>query len=262
MQNPQSTPSEADYASLSIRRTIGVFETFASHKCPLSTLELSNALGCPKSSMSSILKALCDLNVLSKDRNTNTYFPSMRVASYGDWIMEAITAKADLPDLMSTLREETEETILLSLRDDLSAEVINVISGPQAISLNIVPGTRFPIWRSAVGRAMLSQMNNEKIYALINRANRSRRIKEQKVEVKALMARLKEVRECGYSCGYSEILDDVGAVAVTLPLKFSEREIVLSVGGPATRIRKKELDIADCLLAKKSQLAEKLANGI
>lgn len=92
-------------------------------------------LDSPKSSMSSVLKALCDLKVLSKDRNTNTYFPSMHVASYGDWFLETITAETHLPDLMQELCELTQEMAILWLRDDLSAEAIKVVSGPHPISL-------------------------------------------------------------------------------------------------------------------------------
>lgn len=107
---------------------------------------------------------------------------------------------------------------------------------------------------------MLGEMDNDRIYSLVNRANRRKRIKEdKKVDLKILMQSIKEIRETGYSVAYGEVLSEVGALAIALPFTFSGREIVLSVGGPSDRIHKKENYLGECLMAKTHELEDNLS---
>ncbi len=58
---------------------------------------------------------------------------------------------------------------------------------------------------------------------------------------------MSRVRDAGYATGYGTVLERVGAIAAPLPVTFSGRELVLSLGGPEERVRPREKQLAETL---------------
>ncbi len=243
------------------RRLIAIFELFARRRTPLGSGDIAAAIDCPKSSLSSLLKTLVDEGVLNVDRATKTYFPAPRIVGYADWVLPQMFRSTHVDQIMEELRERTSETVLLTVRNDLHAEVIQVTEGHQAVTLNIRPGYQFGLWTSAVGEALLSAMNDRTIYALVRRVNR-RADGTEPLNAQRVMSVVKQIRQRGYAAGYSRVLPGVGALAAPLSFGFAGRELVLSVGGPELRVREHEARIAKALLRALDYLRDEAAAAV
>jgi DNA-binding IclR family transcriptional regulator len=229
-------------SNISISRLFALLELFEKERRPLTAAELQQYTDCPRSSLNLLLRGLVDLGYFTYHSKTAGYFPSIRLDRLGSWILPTVLQDSAVGKLLDDLRRATQETVILSMRSDLDMEVVRVATGHQAISLNIQRGYRFPIWHTAVGQAALSTLNPTELARLHRRGSPPDTLSLNEARRTAA-----QVRERGYAVGYGAVLDRVGAIAAPLPMTFSGRELVLSVGGPEERVRQREAQLADTL---------------
>lgn len=236
-------------SNISITRLFEILELFAIERRPMTAAEIQDRTGCPRSSLNLLLRGLVSLGYFTFHKKTAGYFPSVKVERLGAWILPTVLSDSAVGKLLDALRKSTMETVILSMRSDLDMEVLQVATSHQAIGLNIREGFRFPIWSTAVGQAALATLNSADITRLYRRAPSGCKLSLNDVRRAA-----QKVREHGYAVSYGSVLEDVGAIAAPLPVTFSGRELVLSVGGPEQRVRCREQELAKTLLDTISNL--------
>ncbi len=229
-------------SNISITRLFTLLELFERERQPMTAAELQQRTGCPRSSLNLLLRGLVELGYFTFHTKTASYFPSVRFDRLGNWILPTVLQDGAVGRLLDELRQATHETVILSMRSDLDMEVVRVATSHQAIGLNIQCGYRFPIWHTAVGQAALSTLTPTELARLYRRGSPPDHISLN--DVKRIASR---VRDAGYAAGYGTVLERVGAVAAPLPITFSGRELVLSLGGPEERVRPREKQLAETL---------------
>lgn len=226
--------------SRSVRRLIRLYELFEAERHPLTSQDICVALEAPRSSVASLLKTLVDLDMLALDRKSATYFPSARFAQLGNWILATWLPPQEFLDMMSQLRDATVETVVLTTPADLEMEVVHVVGGLRDITLVVKPGQRFPIWSSAVGATYLSTQPLATTTALMKRLVRRGIVAADDPQLMNLPNEVRRAREQRYAAAYHSIISDIGIVAMPVPRELAPKPLVISVGGPADRIRKVE----------------------
>lgn len=224
-------------------RVFEVLELFRGKREQLSGAEIGQALGYPKSSTNALLKGLVSLGYLVRNARTLRYFPSLGVTRLGDWIPSVVLAAGDAFEILAEVHAATQETVTLTVQSDLSVSFLKVIPGTFPISLRMTEGFLAPLFTTAVGTAILSQLPDDEIIGLATRANERARRKADRIDMDRVIRKIREARARGFTVRYDAVFPDTGAIAVPFPSDMDGFPMAIGVGGLRERIRRNEAAI-------------------
>lgn len=226
----------------SVGRVFQVLEFFDDAQSPRNASQIGRALNYPASSTLALLKSMVTLGYLAFDRAERVYAPTIRVSSLGRWIDAALYKHGNLTDLLESLRFATEQTVTLSVQNDLTMQFIYVTHGP-AFSLTIRAGNTVPLFRSAIGIIALSGRPDAETAKFVERFNRRCRSPEQKVDLDVLMAQIRRARAQGFMTGYDLFYPGVGTIGFPFVANFARSPVVLVVTGTTAKLKENETRI-------------------
>lgn len=225
-------------------RAFEVLELFRRNRRQMNAADIGTALGYPKSSTNALLKSLVTLGYLHLNHRTLQYFPSLNVTRLGDWIPAAVSASGVIMTVLAEVHAATQETVTLSVLNDLSANFLKVLPGTFPISLTMTEGFSAPLFTSAVGTALMSSMTDDEIAALATTQAARSRSRGDRVELAKVMAGVQETREKGYCVVSDAVLPDTAAIAFPFPSEMEGFPVAIGVGGLRDRILRNEKFIA------------------
>jgi len=229
----------ADAAIKSARRAFEILEAFDRHRRPLALKEITEDLGYPASSGSALLKSLVAMGYLDYDRERRSYFPTLRIATLGSWVHDALFGDGRLVGVMEDLHQATGETVILAAQSDLHAQYIHLIHSAEPLQFSVPPGTRRPLARSGMGWVLLSVQRDSEIEKLRRRINADADA-AGKLSREDLMERVNEVRARGYAFSKHTVSEGVGIIAAALPCGPPGRVFAIGAAGPVSRLERKE----------------------
>ena len=221
-------------------RAFEVLELFRGARRQMSAAEIGEALGYPKSSTNALLRSLVSLGYLVLNARTLRYFPSLSVTRLGDWIPSVVLASGDAFEILAEVHGATQETVTLVVQNDLSASFLKVLPGTFPISLRMKEGFSTPLFNTAVGTAVLSQLGDDEIAALVQRGNARARRKAERIDLDSTMQKIRDCRLKGFAVFYDAVFPDTGAIAVPFPSDVEGFPMAIGVGGLRDRIRRNE----------------------
>ncbi len=226
----------------SAARALDILEVFAQRREPLSATELGTCLGYPKSSLSVLLRSLVTQGYLSVSARDQAYFPTLKVARLGDWVVAALIGSERLLDSLAEIRSATSETVTLTAPINLQMRCLHALIGTQPISLQVEEGVRLPMMGTAVGAAWLSSLPAAEAEALLLQWRKQESAGAG--DVARVRVEVEIARERGYATAYDAVLPDTGAVAMPIWTTGSKEALVVGVAGLSSRIHAQEKAVA------------------
>lgn len=216
-------------------RVLTVFEFFERTRQPATLGEISQALEIPVSSTLALLRSMQNSGYLSFDQPKKIYFPTLRLTTLGSWLTESVFLDAYALRVVAQLAEETKETIILGIQNGVWAQYIYVVQGRQSLRYHPPTGTMRPMLRSAIGRALVGCMPDDKVKQLV--ALTSKLLEESDVIDEAtVMADIRQVRIDGYAYNDNTFTQGAGVIAVALPETPGRIRMAVGIGGSAARM--------------------------
>lgn len=201
---------------------------------PRGIKELSEMLGMSMSTVHRMITALVVKGFVQKDTSTAKY-------RAGPWVFDVAFSylrQLDLPQValpyMTRLRDETRETVTLSLLQGTSRIYLAQIESPQEIRQTIETGSRHALHLGGSGKAILAFLPEAEIEAYL--AAHARQSPGQgAIDANHLHAELRSIRREGFAASRSERLP--GAASVAAPVRNHLGAVVgcISISGPAGR---------------------------
>ena len=226
----------------SVARVFEILECFERERRLLNATKIAQALNYPQSSTQALLKTMVNLGYLTYDSRVRGYFPTPKVLLKNKWLENS--THTGLLDAMDDLQRMTGETVTLCSYCDMDMQVVEVVSASQPVALHLTPGSRIPLFSSAVGIAFLAHQTDELVDRFIRRAEKlAARDLGPTIERARIKDALNLVRARGAAVGYSLVLEGVGAISAAIRCPISGTPFVLSVGGPDARIATQESNI-------------------
>ena len=138
-------------------RVLDIFEAFARLQKPLTLSQISNAVGAPVSSCFSIVKTLEESGYLHCVSDRKEWYPTGRMAAHARAIEKGEPLLARFDPILSALRKETDETIILGQASSTGTSILylKVFESSQAIRYTSEIGAKKPIHSTAIGKAIL-----------------------------------------------------------------------------------------------------------
>ncbi len=210
----------SDNSCGSLLRGLQVLESFTPQKQHLTLAELTKLLHAPKSSLYRVLKTLCGVNYLRYDEFNKRYSLGTKVLSLGFSVLQNMELREIARPLMEAFSRNCNKTVNLAVLDKNEMVYIERVRVPSMRQFNISIGSRMPVWNTAVGKAVLANLDPAKRSEILIGLKRSHK---DQINEKKLIKELESVRKQGFAINDQDYLKGIRAIAVPV---FGETGVV------------------------------------
>lgn len=220
----------------SAARVLSIFEYFEKNRVPRTLSEISQDLNYPVSSTLALLRSIHGMGYLNYDHQNKAYSPSIRFAMLGRWIHDRVFDGGKIVEMMEHLATLTQETVALGIQNGLQSQHVHIIDSSQPLSYRPAAGTLRPLLRSAVGRAILSNVPIATVAKVVERINALGVDGGRLFKLEDVLDDLEGVRRDGYAYSANVFTPGAGIIAVALPPQEGDVPMAISVSGPVARL--------------------------
>ena len=217
------------------KRTLDIMEAFAAAQEPLTLSELARRIESPISSCHGVvrtLKARGYVYLLDKRR----YYPTRKLLDVGSRISSHDPVMERLLPHLEALRKRTEETVLIGKREGDEVLYVVTIESLQTIRYSLHAGTRRPLHASAVGKALLGVLPDERLVEELRRL-KLKRFTGGTLDADGLLTDLRKSRRRGYFVTRGEF--DTAGMGVARAFGVQAETFAVGVAGPLERVKGK-----------------------
>lgn len=143
--------------------------------------------------------------------------------------------------VMRRLMEDVGETVNLAVEDQNELVYVTQFESHAPMRAFFRPGRRAPMHASAVGKAMLAEIDDAALTDLLHRKGMPRFTDKTIVDPSALRAELVKTRERGWGLDDEEHTVGMRCVAATIHNEHGEVIAGVSVSGPSVRVTETRL---------------------
>ena len=218
-----------------IRRAVAMLEAFSDEHPAWAASELAAAVGLNRTTAYRLLTALESVEYVVRDPATDTYRLGSGLIALGGRAQRANPVRELARPELEALAAETGETATLELLSDSHMVIIDEIPGDYVTSGSQHVGTRWPVYATSTGKAILAHLPPTDAAPLLAQPIRPL-TPWTLASGPALEACLDDIRRDGYAVAAEEL--EVGFVAVGAPLlDAAGRPIAaISLGGTSARL--------------------------
>ncbi|MBI3797824.1 MAG: IclR family transcriptional regulator, partial [Deltaproteobacteria bacterium] len=216
--------------------------------------ELARALHAPPSSCFNLIRALQARGYLYSVQPRRQLYPTRRLFDVARAIVAGEPWMARVEPVLTQLRDQTHETIILGKRQGDRVVYLQVIEGPQSIRYTARAGDLKPLHSSAIGKALLGALTPAKLAELLKQLPTERVTTVTITDRSELLANLEQGRQQGYFVTRGENVADVMAVAATVQLDGDVYGI--AVAGPIHRMESDLTKHVSALTAARAIMAD------
>ncbi|SPU49450.1 IclR family transcriptional regulator [Bordetella trematum] len=226
-----------------------VVELLAHSDTPQSLTDIANRLGLAKSNVHRLLIALSELKYVIRDESSGRYNASIKLWELGSAVLGKLDLKRHAEHWMSTLKDQTGETVHLSVLDRDEVVYVHKIESDNPIRAYTQIGGRVPAYCVATGKAMLAYRSAETLQRVT--ASLVQITPATIAQPKRFLQEIEKIRKQGYAVNRGEWREGVYGVAA--PILDGSGQVIAALGlsGPSTRFRATQI----------KQFAEKLGRA-
>lgn len=228
-------------------RTMALFEFFADVKRPASIGEIADNLNMPQSSASALTKSLQDSGYLEREVESRAFYPTLRIAFLGDWLIKLSGLPDGFADNLSRLSETLGETVFLAMRNGIYSQYIYTHHADGPVRKHVETGSVRPLVCSATGYSMLTGDTDADIGKLVRRTIHEVEKPFWKDTAPLAVEGVQNSRTRGYAVTYHPSPGGTAGIAVALPSRGVRRNLCVGVVGPTDLLQARELEIAPVL---------------
>ena len=217
------------------KRVLEIFEAFAAAREPLTLSDLARQIQSPVSSCHGVirtLKARGYVYLLDKRR----YYPTRKLLDLGSRISPHDPVMERLVPHLEALRKRSDETVLIGKREEDEVLYVVTIESQQTIRYSLHAGTRRPLHASAVGKALLGGLPDERLLEDLRRL-KLKRFTDATLDADGLLGDLRKSRRRGYFVTRGEF--DTAGMGVARAFTVQGEMFAVGVAGPLERVKRK-----------------------
>jgi IclR family pca regulon transcriptional regulator len=235
-----------------------VLEAVAAQKDEISLAALAATVGMKKTSTWRLVHTLVQMGYVRQDPRTRNFRPAPRVLALGYGYFDGLDFKQLSEPFLHDLAKLFDETVNLAVRDNDELVYIERIRTSQILNINIHVGSRLPLYRTALGRALICEMPDTWLQEYMGRLTDDLQAKEYIQKDGAfLMKLLDETRKQKYALNDEELTQGLRGIAS--PVRNSTGEIVAAVGVSVPSSRITVSDLRRSFVADLISTAEKIS---
>lgn len=223
----------------SVANAMLLLKTFSDDESELGISVLAARLGLAKSTIHRLASTLVDTGMLEQNPETGKYRLGLTVFELGSLVRRKMDISREAKGWLMTLREQTGETVHLSVLHAGSVVCVNFLESQQVIRLTSGLGLRKPAYCTAEGKVLLA-FGPEAVVAEVIDAGLRRYTIRTITSPATFREELISVRQRGYAVEDEEY--ELGMRCVAAPVRDDSGALVAAVGvaGPVQRMNKSQ----------------------
>lgn len=242
-------------------RVLDILELLSTNGNGLTLTELSKALNAPKSSIMPLVHTMTTRKFIYMNPENFKYFIGIAAFSVGSSYTNHIDALEFIKAEMKHIVSESDETCQLGIQNRSNLLYIAKEDSSQPIRLVSYVGKQLPLYCTAIGRAILADMEPEEIHALYP-DGLTEFTPHTITKWPSLLKELEETKKRGYALEHEESTPDVHCVGISLRNQGTIFA-ALSVSIPSYRFSEEKLQsVIELLKESKKTLEASFSSGL
>ena len=200
----------------------------------LTASGLADELDIPVSTAHNYLNTLTQTGFVVREENR--YFPSTRFLEIGERRRQRMAVVKAASSELPNLAEETGEHISLMIEENGMGVLISLDKGNEAINIDAFRGVRMPLHTVAPGKAILSELPEERVEEIIDQHGLDWVTKNTITDRDRLYEELERTRERGYAVDKGERMSGMTCIAAPVLDRNDEVRAAVCVCSPSHRV--------------------------
>jgi IclR family acetate operon transcriptional repressor len=225
----------------SLDRAMMILERISSSNGETLT-NLANALDQSPATVYRVLSTLAAREIVELSPVSQTWHVGTGAFRIGSAYLRRTNLLERAQPVMRQLMEATGETANLGVRRDAHVLFVSQVETHASIRAFFPPGTMSPMHASGVGKALLSEMEDAALEAVLAKTTLTRFTDKTLTDPVDLLEDLRRARARGYAIDDEERNEGMRCVATPIFNAAGEAVAGLSVSGPISRMRPEDLE--------------------
>ena len=218
-----------------LNRAIDVLSAFGHARPSLGLAEIVDAVQLPKTTVFRLLSSLAARGFCELDSQTGKYSLGFELVRLADIRRRQTNVQAVAIPVMRDLRNEVNETVILSVRSGDFRVHIDFVEGLHPMRRMADLGVRAPLYAGAASKVLLAGMGDEEIEAYLDRTDLTA-FQETTITDKYVLWRdIRAIRKRGYAESKGELFAGGGALAAPLKDFSGKTTAVIDILTPEHR---------------------------
>jgi DNA-binding IclR family transcriptional regulator len=215
------------YSVAVLNKTTFILQTFTHEQPRLVLKDVAAITGLPKTTVFRILSSLIEHDFCEYDERTGEYSLGFELLRLAD-IRRRQTNVYDIAlPIMRELRNETNETVVLSIRSGVARVHVDLVESLQSVRRTAELGVRAPLYAGAASKVLLAGMGDDEIASYLDKTPLVRIQHATIVDRDVLLSEIAEIRSRGYAESLGEVMAGGGSLAA--PIKGYDGRTVASL---------------------------------
>lgn len=232
---PRKHPSETETTTVAaLDRGLKLLSILARDRRSTLT-EIAMRAGMPPSTAHRLLMTLQSHRFADFDENSQDWMIGVEAYRIGAGFLNRINIVEAAQPIMHDLVNETGETANLAVADDGDVIFVSQVETPNPIRAFFRPGTRSQMHASGAGKALLAQMSQHNLEALLQKKGLPEFTETTFTKPDLLFSELKQIRKQGWAFDDEERHEGMRCVAAPVFGAHGNALAAISVSGPSAR---------------------------
>ena len=217
--------------SQSLERGLAILSSFGSARPLIGVSELSRELDLSRSTAHRYIATLARLGYLQQDSDSKRYRLGPRVLDLGFSAINSMDLREIAAPHLRELSDETQHTVNLAILDGTDVVYIERCRtagpGQREIDLNLHVGARLPAYCTAMGKAILAHLDEERREEIIGRIDFVPRGPNTLTNAAVFREELVQIRKLGLAVNDEELA--YGLRSIAAPIHSHSGEVVAAL---------------------------------
>jgi IclR family pca regulon transcriptional regulator len=231
--------------SQSLERGLAILSSFHSDRALIGVSELSRELHLSRSTAHRYVATLAKLGYLQQDPDSKRYRLGPKVLDLGFSAINSMDVREISAPYLRQLSDETGFTVNLAILDGTDVVYIERCRtagpGQREIDLNLHVGSRLPAYCTAMGKAILAFVAEERLEEIIPRIEFVPRGPNTLTSASAFRAELQRIRASGIAVNDEELAYGLRSIAAPIHSHAGEVVAALNLAVHRTMVSMDEL---------------------
>jgi IclR family transcriptional regulator, pca regulon regulatory protein len=240
-----SPPDGNTGTSQSLERGLAILSSFHSDRPLIGVSELSRGLELSRSTVHRYVATLAKLGYLQQDIDSKRYRLGPKVLDLGFSALSSMDLLEISAPHLRQLSDETQRTVNLAILDGTDVVYIErcraARPGQREIDLNLHVGARLPAYCTAMGKAILAFIPEERLAAIIEQIDFAPRGPNTLTDPQAFREELDKIRTSGIAVNDEELAYGLRSIAAPIRSHSGEALAALNLAVHRTMVSMDEL---------------------
>lgn len=200
----------------SVERALAVLRSLAEEGAPLRLAEVQRKTGLQKTVAFRLLKTLVASQFVEQEAETGRFHIGIGAFE----VAQAYPHGSSLIGLsrrpLRMLVEGSPHTAYVATLDGFEIVYLTSVEGTGPLRVHVNPGSRIPAYATAVGKALLAELDDAEIVDRAQRFGFVALTPSTVTSAEELLEQVREVREQGYALNHEEAYPGIGAIAAVI----------------------------------------------